>query len=348
MTRRDRRRRQRGAIGITAVLFMIALGGVLALSLNVGHMMKVRNQLQNRVDSAALAGAMELDGTVAQLTSAHNIAYDYAMRHLTDNSDNPTAFFDTNLANAAGGDIVHGVWDFTEPDRSLAFEPATAATPAILINAVQVRSGRSATRGNPLSVFFGNFLGASSASVSAEAVAVSRAPCNEDCPIPIVFADCLFKNPDGSLNCDPTLVFRSSQMDNTGFTNLTGAPPTNPNVVASIIDDWLKPPPNRVCRPVHAGSPVNLQNGNDFKENVWAPLVGRKVTVPVVHLEDCSTNFIGQPVVVGFATFTIGAVHGAPNKSIDTHIDCDEQIFQMENVGCSNFGSLTPFNRLVR
>ncbi len=56
----DRQKRQRGSIIVIGVVGAIALVGAGALSVDVGYFYVVRNQLQNAVDSAALAGAQGL------------------------------------------------------------------------------------------------------------------------------------------------------------------------------------------------------------------------------------------------------------------------------------------------
>ena len=61
--------KQKGAMLITASLWLILLIGLAALAFDVGHLMIVRNELQNAADAAALAGANCLDtsnGSIAE------------------------------------------------------------------------------------------------------------------------------------------------------------------------------------------------------------------------------------------------------------------------------------------
>lgn len=61
-----KRRRQKGTIlALTAVMITVLLG-MLALSIDLGYAFSVRNQLQNGVDAAALAGASALRATIEQ------------------------------------------------------------------------------------------------------------------------------------------------------------------------------------------------------------------------------------------------------------------------------------------
>jgi Flp pilus assembly protein TadG len=343
MAHGERKRRERGAIGITALFFMIALGGMLALGLNVGHMMKVRNQLQNRCDAAALAGAKQLDGTQSMLVQAHQVALDYALKHRTDDNDNLD--IDLNAGNDPAGDIVHGVWDFHQADKALAFTPADNMTPAANINAVLVRSGRTVARGNPLQVFFGNFLGASTTSVGAEAIAVSGSPC-EGCSIPIAFADCLVRQDDGTIDCGEVLQFASSNDDNIGFTNLL---PDDSGVNPPTIREIMR----GGCRSVRVGDNIGIQNGNDFVPvfDEFAALVNQQVTAPIISPASCpDPQFNRLQPVVGFATFTILAVNRTgSDKSITIRLDCDEDSNEPVQGGCGDpFGTRAPFTRLVR
>ncbi|HEY3452387.1 MAG TPA: pilus assembly protein TadG-related protein, partial [Myxococcales bacterium] len=95
-------RGETGASAVTVAILLLALGGFLALGLNVGHFMVVRSQLQTACDAAALAGARELDGTPAGLARARALATDFAARHETDRA----LAVDIDPAT----DVVFGVW----------------------------------------------------------------------------------------------------------------------------------------------------------------------------------------------------------------------------------------------
>lgn len=56
-------RRQRGAILIMTAMLIIVLIGVAALAMDIGRLVVLRSQMQNAVDAAALAAAVELDGS---------------------------------------------------------------------------------------------------------------------------------------------------------------------------------------------------------------------------------------------------------------------------------------------
>ena len=55
-------RRERGAFLVMMTLVVVVLIGVAALVLDIGRVMVLRAEMQNAVDAAALAAAVELDG----------------------------------------------------------------------------------------------------------------------------------------------------------------------------------------------------------------------------------------------------------------------------------------------
>ena len=69
-----RRNRQRGMVLMTMAICAIALIGVMGLAVDLGHIFIVKNETQSYVDAAALAAALQMDGTSAGLTRANNAA----------------------------------------------------------------------------------------------------------------------------------------------------------------------------------------------------------------------------------------------------------------------------------
>ncbi len=335
-------RREAGASAVTFAITMTAVGGFLALSLNVGNLMSVRGQLQNVTDAAALAGAGSLDGTSDGLTSARDNADDFGERHSTNRL--PVSL-DRNDGNAAAGDIVLGHWDYTAP--KVFTHIADPAADPLEINAVLVRTGRDASRGNALTVFFSGMLGGtSSAGVSAEAVAVRGGPC-ADCSVPFVFPDCVIA-PDDTLNCGAQLVFSSAIQDNFGFSSL-GTGPTNVNTVKNILDSD--------CSEIDVGETVSINNGNFLTPGAngivaaienYIARNGPQVTAPIVHLSCPNPQFNQDAEVVGFATFTILSVQGPPNQMLTIRLDCEETDEDPGPTGCANFGTTTLTTRLIR
>jgi Flp pilus assembly protein TadG len=332
---------ERGASAVTVALMLTALGGFLALVLNVGHFMVVRGQLQNACDSAALASALELDGTLDGLERARAKAVDFAGRHQTDRG--ATVLIDREA------DVVFGNWDWDLPKES-AFTPVSESEPGAerQINAVLVRAGREQTRGNPLEVFFPVFLGGrEEASVTAEACAVGGAPC-DGCSVPLAFARCQIEGENGALQCGQTLLFRSDTMDNIGFTNLTN---DDRSVSTSGIIDIL----HNKCGSVKKGDHIGVGNGNNLNPNVvrafedFIYAYGDTVSAPIVETRDgCPAKFEGLLNVIGFAKFRIVGVVGPPNQSIEIELLCTQVDDEDSRPGCDYFGMTSPRSVLVR
>ena len=72
MKRVATRHRQRGAVIVTAALFLLFLLGFMGFALDFGHLFVVKTELQTAMDSCALAAAQELDGQSTALTRATN------------------------------------------------------------------------------------------------------------------------------------------------------------------------------------------------------------------------------------------------------------------------------------
>jgi hypothetical protein len=345
MTIRDRRRTERGATAVVVAILLVALAGFLALVMNVGHLMTVRAQLHNATDSAALAGARELNGTVAGLANARIVAADYAFRHMTDSLDNPDP--DARIVINPDTDVLFGHW-YQERPRPDAFEEITGRTPADLnwINAVLVRDGREASRGNDVSTIMAGLFSRKATDVTAESVAVMGGPCSEGCAIPITFAECVVVNPDGTLRCDEELVFNSDTTDNVGFTNLTDDPTVSTNVLRQILQG--------ACRSVNVGDYIAVGNGNNLNPvfSEFSALIGQEVSAPITRLPGgCPAKYNEHPEgaeIIGFATFKLVGVDPPPNNALHISMECDKVQDRPANAGCTFFG-MTPMQpRLVR
>ncbi len=339
MLRSHVRRRPRGVVAVLIVILIFVIGGFVALVMNVGHGMGVRGELQNATDAAALAGAMDLDGTVGGLAPAYEHAVQYLELHKTD----------VTYINAAYDDVQLGRWD--PASRTFAQITAVDATAARQINAVRALAGREASRENPLSVWMGVFLGGvKSMDVRAEAIAVKGGPSICPCPkLPLAFFDCppMF-NRDSSapLNCGALDTMMSSDpMDNIGFTSLSSGDPASTNIYRQILEGG--------CISVSEGESINVSNGNQL-----APLYQLFLTVmqtspefvaPVVHTDVCPPTFNQNHPIIGFATFKLtNLTNDGSTKSLSVEFECDKTTSECAEVGGSAFGTSVQAPRLTR
>ncbi|HEY2883031.1 MAG TPA: pilus assembly protein TadG-related protein [Pirellulales bacterium] len=168
--------RRRGAVAVLAAVLMIVMVGFIAFGVDVGYMMVVKTQLQNAVDSAAMAAAANMSGTQANMQT---VAKQFAAYHKAGG----TAI---SLNNT---DIQYGLWDA----NAKSFSSSDSVS-----NAIKITARRDSTTGSN-KTFFARILGTNSFNVSASAIALAN-------PRDICFVVDL----SGSMNDDTTTGYGSS------------------------------------------------------------------------------------------------------------------------------------------
>jgi len=164
---RSFRNNESGAVLIIVALLLTVFLGLAALSIDVGYMMVVRNELQNAADAAALSGA------------------GYFWHNNTSGTPNWSAAqagaSTTAPSNKAGGntivdyEIQPGYWNLA--NTALGLQPTSITPGANDVTAVKVTVRRAAGKnGGPLNTFFGAIVGKSTVDVSATATAISASP----------------------------------------------------------------------------------------------------------------------------------------------------------------------------
>ena len=187
---------QSGAIAILTAIMLTMFIGFVALSVDTGHLVVTKNELQNAADAGALAGANALfndDGTALQLGEifdsegtqiavhgCNQIAYDTALSNFSEKKA-VEVFWEPD--QNAGSDVERGHWSFgMGDDLDRGFEPSdnTDITDLIgktieeldqdpnFINAVRVTTRRE---NHPISSFFARIWGKDSFQQQATAVA---------------------------------------------------------------------------------------------------------------------------------------------------------------------------------
>jgi len=253
------RTRERGSIIIWATFALVMLIGFLAFVLNVGHSTSIRGELQNAVDSAALAGALQLDGEVDQLTPTDTAASDFAGFHYTDRPDAYQVVADQRLfgtwtppdrpcpangtTDTKRADLTNSLgWFFCQVD-----DRDTAA--ALRINAVYVHAARAsgAVGGGAVPVYLNSFMGGAASTMdrSADAIAVSGGPneSTECLKIPMVIGTgCITDAGTGAGACDP-----SAPPDSAGPMYTIGLSDTSVRSAGWSVFGQVKPSDQDVC-----------------------------------------------------------------------------------------------------
>jgi hypothetical protein len=319
---------QRGTSALVTALALVVLVGFVALALDAGRLMVTRTRLHGGCDAAALAAAAELDGTSAGLQRARARAVDYAARHVTEGSA-PIALWPE--------DVLFGAWEGT-PGALVPIPELGPASELRRINAVRVRAGREASRQNALARSFPGLPGGGpGVDVRAEAVARGGGACS-GCSVPLVVNDCRLVTSAG-LACGAQFTFTTSTLDDIGFTTLL---PNQRTVSTTEIIAAL----GAGCRTVRAGDVLGLGNGNNLTKqvidafNARIAKHGTLASVPVVHAASCPARMAGVASVVGFATFRLSGLKGAPRPSLTLTVDCTQAT--RSATGCGYFGVRSP------
>lgn len=201
---RRKRRAQEGNIIILLVLTLGIVMAMLAFSIDVPNMYRVQTELRAAVDSAALAGASGLDGTLSGFTVANQRATSYADRHYAYNAN----------VSLAAQDIDLGNWDF----HTNSFTSYSNAMQPSAVNAVKV-THRITQVVHP----FGAVMGTTSSQVEVDAIAVGGGPYVPDCGFPLVVPDCTLDTSTTTGNCDYCMVMQDANTDTGAWTSFQNA-----------------------------------------------------------------------------------------------------------------------------
>jgi len=164
---------RRGQVIVMVAVSLTALGGFMALAIDVGMLYETKAELQRTADAAALAAAWDLvldDRRMIGDAGVSLAAVDSRARAVEVASLNTVLRsplqVDPNDGNAANGDVVFG-WLADPENHSTNLVPAVNTQ----TNAVQVVARRDNVRNGPVPLLFARIFGATASNVSARAVA---------------------------------------------------------------------------------------------------------------------------------------------------------------------------------
>ncbi len=250
-----------GVVAIIVGISLVMLVSFAALSIDIGHLYVVKNELQNASDGAALAGARVLyvsDGSMVDVTS-NQTAHDTAV-------SNKSEQVPVDVHGLQGGDIERGHWSFATqtftPNSSTAavdlWDVSTADldTDVNFINAVRVKTRREDT---PAASFLAGIFGINSFVKTTESIAYlgfagTLDPGDADMPIAIC-KDSLLLN--GEYTCSIGRMINSGQNAQThetgGWTNYeqqqdpSDPDPCQGGANAKEVGDIIDPPGPDKC-----------------------------------------------------------------------------------------------------
>ncbi len=338
---------QEGASAIVVAVVMSLFVGVAALTIDIGHALVTKNELQNAADSAALAAGRQLGlmyvgwdveqqkDTTYVLTAADQQPIINAAKNFSQNNSA------ADLASVAllGNDIEFGTWNFDPP----AGTKSTFKQSLVQPNAIRVTARRDSTNGapnGPISTFFAGVFGVSEMDVRAVSVAA--------------LADAGGKAPPGAADApfglDRKIFDTNSCGDVINFSPTKDAcagwhtfddPGANKPTLEGQINGLMADPPTYTSPEVtphvtkfhFTGGEIDnvfddLQNLMGAKQE-WDPVDSRyewNVHIPVY--DTGTTGPCDNPnkptTIVGFATasvFYVGTGHG--DRDIKAEILCD-------------------------
>jgi Flp pilus assembly protein TadG len=149
LSKTSRRRNQRGVVLMTMALTGIAVIGAMGLAIDLGHIFIVKNETQSYVDAAAIAAALQMDGTTAGITRANNAATNLSAHWNFDSAalSSPTVEFSSASSGATwytSGNVTSGLAPtmlFTRVTKTVA--PTVYFVPVVMTNPVYTANVQS-------------------------------------------------------------------------------------------------------------------------------------------------------------------------------------------------------------
>ncbi|MFH1130744.1 MAG: pilus assembly protein TadG-related protein [Pseudomonadota bacterium] len=297
-------RSENGSAAIMIALLLAVLLGFVAMVVDVGNLFRVRNELQNAADSAALAGARMLDGTQTGIVNARAGAHSFALQNNADNT----------AVAILPEDLIFGRWHFVANTfcspapcfEEFGINPTTAVLGSV--SAVRVRARRSALNNSPVMSFFASVINITQSNVAAEATAVGGGPSRE-CGFPMVVSDCALATQIAPGLCQYCMRFQDNNSDNAGWTTFSPQGQVSGPEIARLIKNMCYDAGGNVavdpstgecvgeisCENLaDVGDSIQVQNGNllNTGANNFCPVIKR------ILLRGDDPNATPQPFVV--------------------------------------------------
>ncbi len=357
---------QRGAVLILVAAGLVMFLVFVALALDIGYALVVKNELQNVADAAALAGARYMGFTYEGKTYQEQADFTFTRAEIVAPTqavslDNKGGNLPINMLDA---DIEIGKWN--SGSRTL-YDIGNMNMP----DAVRVRARRDTTANGPISTFFARIFGVNTADVTSTATAALTGQGTAEeggLPVPLGVSQVAAGNPPW---CGKRIQMHPTKESCAGWHTFDSAT-HSASQLRQILQDYL-PPEYRdkqfqsdatyVSPEVTAGqSQVNFTGGDlgsdfpyfqalfdymrtrdgDGHDEWWT-------TAIVIYKEEgggCG-NVTGNTTIVGFATMIISEVDVPPSgKIIYGDILCG--VVDTGRGGGGDYGTLGSIPGLVK
>ena len=326
-----RRQDESGSVTTAVALCLVVLIGLVAMVVDTGYVMNIRNELQNAADAAALAGARSLFLSSLQAGQPNWIAAQEAATDVVRSNQSSNR----PLVDAQ---VQVGYWNL----NSKILQPTSIANTANDLPAVMVTVSRdSGSNGGPVALVFAPVLGVDTMPVDVQALAVIGYPKEVDAgqAFPLAIYEGLVdeywdRDPPQSIKIGSKYHYPTSEAGQwTSFKVDANDVPTirdlieygNPTpLVAGQDQIWIEP-----------GTKTTIYND-------VANMVGQVVLCAVVR--DLSSHAFVD--LIGFVPFQIEAVSGGSDKFIQGRF-VPNYLVPKSRPGGPQYGALTP-PRLVQ
>jgi Flp pilus assembly protein TadG len=342
---------EQGAVAVMVAVTLPVLLGFAALTIDIGHSLVAKNELQDVADAGALAGARRL-GTIYQgLSPAQQVSY-------TLTSPAPVISDVQNVSAqnyGAGrsitvnvGDIQIGQWDSV--NKTLTVTPATP-------NAVRVTARLDGTSNGPVSTFLANVMGISSVDVRATATAaLTGVSTTNPGDLETPFGISAFRMQTPFCNAPVRFYPTNDPQACGGWHTFTDTPP-NANTLRQQINGMIPNPPTFTSPGTQAGvTSLEFVGGNiaNALNNLYNLYMAKRdpntgfwdALVPVYQSNNCS-NPNSPMQIVGYASMRITNVLAPPaGQLVEGIIQCN--LVDGGRGGGASFGTLGSIPGLVQ
>ncbi len=344
-----RSRIRRAAIVPMAALLMTLLVGMLAFSIDIGYICAVQAELQNAADSAALAGAQQMQQAFVDFYAPGQTQQQTIYTEVTTNYPNTPYPTITTAQTYAAYNKAGGV-NITVPtsDISFSYYDGTTFTPAsypnYFPNTITVKTRRDSTANGALGLFFAKIFGISTTNLTATASATIYAgdvtslqvisgvdahilPVALDVNVWKAFANANFSSPwlsggvvtTGS-NGQPQLQVYDFGTNTSGSFGLVdvGVPSNNTPAFRNWIDNGSTPNDisyllNNSLLPVSPSAPEPWKAGPGLKSTLvtnFQSVMGEANLIPLFVPQYTGPNLTGTSVNGTGSQYTAGAAQG--------------------------------------
>jgi Flp pilus assembly protein TadG len=303
---------KRGAIAPITIVMLVAFFALLAIVVDVGHLMLVRTQLQDAADAGALAGADALiSATGPNWAAGQAAALAAVQKNKADTQQLSTATVQTGYWDTT--------WSPTTAPASLlstGIVPGPTDVPAVKVSVQKIGGSNS----GPVSLTFGQIFGLSTVNVGAHAIAVvsypSTVPPGDLFPIALpnsILTSSVYTSPGIGNQFIIVSSYHSTPAGAGQWT--TFGLGSQSDSVANGLEQTGNP------ATVSINGQIWIQSGT--KANLFADAnayAGNAVLIPVVATADIADVTGAWETVVGYLPFIITAGVGGSGKYVKGYI----------------------------